>query len=288
VVMTLVVEFVIVWAVFLPRPFRLVCAAIVTALQVGIIATANYAFLNYLVLMLGVLLLDDAVFARWSRSDIDVPAATGRWPLVVRRAEVAVLGVVFYATVVAFFDQASSSLVALPARLLAPFRIANAYGLFAVMTEARYEIEFQGSRDGVTWISYPFRYKPQDPDERPRIYAPYQPRFEWNLWFASLGPWEQSQWVVLAQQRLVEGSPDVLKLFRSDPFHGRPPAMVRTVLWQYWFTDASTKRGTGLWWRRRDLGPFTGTLTRGRDGGWILESAPTRLAPLNVTAPASN
>ena len=46
--------------------------------------------------------------------------------------------------------------------LLEPFRIANAYGLFAVMTRARYEIEFQGSRDGATWIAYPFRYKPQD------------------------------------------------------------------------------------------------------------------------------
>ena len=102
--------------------------------------------------------------------------------------------------------------------MLDPFRIANAYGLFAVMTEARYEIEFQGSRDGRTWIAYPFRYKPQDPTERPGIYAPYQPRFEWNLWFASLGPWQQSPWVVSAQQRLIEGSPAVLRLFRHDPF----------------------------------------------------------------------
>jgi hypothetical protein len=258
VVITLVVELAIVWAVCLPRPFRLACAAVVTVLQVGIIATANYAFLNYLVLMLGVLLLDDAVFARWSRPDVDVPAATSRWPTVVRRTEVGVLGVVFYVTIIAFFDQAASSFLALPARLLAPFRIANAYGLFAVMTEARYEIEFQGSRDGVTWTAYPFRYKPQDPRERPGIYAPYQPRFEWNLWFASLGPWQQSSWVVLAQQRLIDGSPAVLRLFRRDPFHGKPPALVRTILWQYWFTDLSTKRTTGAWWRRRELGPFTG------------------------------
>ena len=37
------------------------CFCIVTPLQVGIILTANYAFLNYLVLCLGVLLLDDAI-----------------------------------------------------------------------------------------------------------------------------------------------------------------------------------------------------------------------------------
>jgi hypothetical protein len=173
--------------------------------------------------------------------------------------ETGVLGFLFYATVVAFVPM-GSALLALPARLLDPFRIANAYGLFAVMTDARYEIEFQGSRDGTTWVVYPFRYKPQDVMEAPGIYAPYQPRFDWNLWFASLGPWQQSSWVVLAQQRLVEGSPSVLRLFRSDPFGGKPPALVRTVLWQYWFTDLATKRATGAWWRRRELGPFTGAV----------------------------
>src|SRR5207245_4857124 len=49
-----------------------------------------------------------------------------------------------------------------PVRALEPFRIANQFGLFAVMTRGRYEIEFQGSRDGQTWTPYPFRYKPQD------------------------------------------------------------------------------------------------------------------------------
>ena len=37
-----------------------------------------------------------------------------------------------------------------PVVALEPFRIANQYGLFAVMTPHRYEIEFQGSTDGVT------------------------------------------------------------------------------------------------------------------------------------------
>ena len=35
-----------------------------------------------------------------------------------------------------------------PVAALEPFRIANRYGLFAVMTRGRYEIEFQGSNDG--------------------------------------------------------------------------------------------------------------------------------------------
>jgi hypothetical protein len=262
VLITFAVELVIVWAVFMPRPFRLACFAVVTALQIGIITTANYGFLNYLVLVLGVLLLDDDVFARLglriSTIAIEESSRRRRWW---RKMETGVLGFLLYATVVAFVPAGP---LALPAQLIAPFRIANAYGLFAVMTEARYEIEFQGSNDGTTWIPYRFRYKPQDIHERPGVYAPYQPRFDWNLWFASLGSWQQSPWVVAAQRRLVEGSPSVLRLFRGDPFNGKPPAMVRAVLWQYWFTDIPTRRATGAWWRRKELGLFTGVVSGSR------------------------
>ena len=100
VLITLAVELVIVWAVFLPRPFRLACAAIVTLLQIGIILTANYAFLNYLVLVLGVLLLDDAIF---DRLRLRVPDAAEASRGTVRRGvENTVFGVLFYASVVAF------------------------------------------------------------------------------------------------------------------------------------------------------------------------------------------
>jgi hypothetical protein len=268
VILTLVVELVIVWALFLSRPLRIGCFLIVTALQIGIIATANYGFLNYLVLVLGLLLLDDGALARIPflasriRSLRSIMPDDRRWW---RWLETVMLGFVFYATIVAFVPMGSATLLSWPAQLLAPFRIANAYALFGTMTEARYEIEFQGSRDGRTWVAYPFRYKPQDIYERPGIYAPYQPRFDWNLWFASLGPWQASPWVVAAQQRLVEGSPSVLRLFRSDPFGGRPPALVRTVRWQYWFTDLATKRATGAWWRRRELGPYSGVVAATMD-----------------------
>ena len=142
------------------------------------------------------------------------------------------------------------------------------------MTRARYEIEFQGTRDGATWTAYPFRYKPQNPYERPRIFAPYQPRFDWNLWFASLGHWRESPWVVLAQMRLLENEPSVLSLFRGSPFAGAPPTAVRTVLWRYWFTDRATKRATGRWWNREELGPYSGTVERGPEGQPVFRAVP--------------
>ena len=277
--LTLVMELGIVFMLFLPRRVRLICFFIVTPFQIGIILTANYTFLNYLVLALGFLLLDDGFLRprlplRWREpaktEDVKVaPSKLQTWLFPLRRLGAGIcLWWIFYTT--------TALLLALiphggvlpegPVLALEPFRIANQYGLFAVMTHERYEIEFQGSNDGVTWTPYPFWYKPQDPNRAPGIYAPYQPRFEWNLWFASLESGRQNPFVLRTEKRLVAGSPMVLKLFASNPFPNAPPQQVRAVLWQYWFTDMETKRKTGAWWRRELLGLYALPVERAPDG----------------------
>ena len=52
---TLVLELGLVFMLFLPRRWRIACFFIVTAWQIPVILTANYTFLNYLVLVLGFL-----------------------------------------------------------------------------------------------------------------------------------------------------------------------------------------------------------------------------------------
>ncbi len=170
-------------------------------------------------------------------------------------------------------------LPAKPVAALDPFRIANSYGLFGRMTWARYEIEFQGSNDGANWVAYPFRYKPQNLDEAPGIYAPYQPRFEWNLWFASLGTWRENPFVIRTEEQLLHNTPDVLALFRSNPFAQAPPRMVRSLIWQYWFTDRATKRATGQWWRREFRGVYAPTLERTSEGKVIVSEWPQTFTP---------
>jgi hypothetical protein len=294
-VYTLVVELLIVWMLFLPRRFRIACFFVVTPFEISIIATANYTFLNYLVLLLGVLLLDDRFlhwilplrFREWIHGKSLVAAAgvTGtaagapkptsaraewreRFTPLRRLFAGACLGLVFYSTtaLLLWMFMPGLPLPQAPVQALEPFRIANSYGLFAVMTHERYEIEFQGTLDGKTWIAYPFRYKPQAIDKAPGIYAPYQPRFEWNLWFASLGSWQQSRFVVWTEERLLKNEPDVLALFASNPFASAPPREVRTVIYQYWFTDMRTKRETGNWWKREQLRQYAPALEREADG----------------------
>ena len=343
----LVIEIGIVWMVFLPRRFRRICFLIVTPFQIGIILTANLAFLNYFVLALGVLLLDDEFLApslRWIRRRAKVVAGW-RFPLLraarlndetpsppaplpqggegrgdsdfsasrqgkaardksnsspcplgeeggaqrrvrgfissfTQPLSLAVHGVflswIFYNTTaqILFMFFPGLPLPIAPIEALEPFRISERYGLFAVMTTARYEIEFQGSRDGVNWIAYPFRYKPQDPHEPPKLYAPYQPRFDWNLWFASLGGWSDYPFVVSTEARLLQNSPDVLALFAGNPFGKNPPRQVRAVEWQYWFTDLATKRKEGIWWRREFRGLYAPALEREPGGNIVMIETP--------------
>ncbi len=337
---TLGLELGLVFMLFLPRRWRILCFFIVTAWQIPVILTANYTFLNYLVLVLGVLLLDDrfclrVVPQRWrsrlaaalqidksageSPREVERPVLEAPVPLdesapeqvsapkqtecapvpsgVAQRApkhpqphpftafKVAVASVmllwIFYSTTAqllwTFFPRLP--LPFSPVAALDPFRIANRYGLFAVMTRGRYEIEFQGSDDGQNWKTYSFKYKPQDPAQKPRIYAPYQPRFDWNLWFASLGSWRENLFVVSAEERLLAGSPEVLVLFAGDPFPNAPPKEVRAVLWQYWFTTMAEKRATGMWWRRELIGLYGPVLERDADGKVVVIEWPTPLSP---------
>jgi lipase maturation factor 1 len=305
---TLALELGLVWMLFLPRRWRVVCFFIVTPWQLGIIFTANYTFLNYFVLALGFLLLDDRFLLRflpqqWKKpwfasattvADLSLTATEpgeeprgmgeakrfeqGRAQIsnenfrrrfkVVRFSVISVtLGWIFYATTAELVWMfAALPLPTAPVAVLEPFRIANRYGLFGIMTRGRYEIEFQGSEDGKTWMAYPFRYKPQDPSKPPRIYAPYQPRFDWNLWFASLGSWRNYPIVLRTEVRLLSNDNDVLTLFEKNPFPRDPPREVRAVIWQYWFTTMSEKRAQGLWWRRQLVGLYAPTIEREPDG----------------------
>jgi hypothetical protein len=289
--MTLALELALIFSVFLPRRSRIVLFFIITPWQLGIILTSNYAFLNYLVLVLGFLLLDDKFLAQSlprglravasARSSIDVSSASvahaSGWGSGIRLwVQGVFLTWVFYATLMLLISMFAQQVpfAVLPVGVLQPFRIANDFGLFAVMTRDRYEIEFQGSRDGQTWTAYPFRYKPQDLHAPPRIYAPYQPRFDWNLWFASLGSWRQYPFVVRTEQRLLAGEPDVLALFASNPFPGEAPLEVRAVLWQYWFSDWKDKREQGLWWRRERIGLYAPALARAPDGKIFIKEWP--------------
>ncbi|MEP6540552.1 MAG: lipase maturation factor family protein, partial [Bryobacteraceae bacterium] len=231
------IELFIPFLIFMPRRVRRMALVPLAGLQILILLTGNYAFFNWLALALCLFLLDDR--------DLRYPSLPAPVRPMGRRLAYAAAALVFTLSTYQFLRQ--FALVPAVPNPAEPFGIANNYGLFAVMTTTRPEIVIEGSNDGSHWESYEFRYKPGDPKRRPAWVAPYQPRLDWQMWFAALGSPADNPWFVNLLARLLQGSPDVLSLFERNPFPGAPPRYVRALLYDYKFDH---------WWRRELLGLY--------------------------------
>jgi hypothetical protein len=245
------IELVVPFLFFAPRRWRFWGAGLALFLQVLIFLTGNYTFFNLLTMALCLFLFDDyaleklrlrARHARTSRLAV-IPAAA-----VILALSVSGVWQVFFA---APFESENAV-----ERVAAPFQIANTYGLFASMTTSRPEIIVQGSNDGETWIDYEFPFKPGNLQRAPRWVAPYQPRLDWQMWFAALSGYRGSPWFTNFMARLLQGSPAVTGLLATNPFPDAPPRYVRAELFDYSFTDFATRRATGQWWARQPRGLY--------------------------------
>ena len=269
------------------RRLRLLSAGALAALQVLIMLTGNYAFFNLLSVALCLWLLDDSALSRWSPAhlsaritQVEAPGdkrTSGRLPSSIVACAVFLLG---------SLQLCASVGVGLPAPLsgilywIEPLHIVNRYGLFAVMTTERSEIIVEGSNDGQTWLEYVFKYQPGDVHTAPQWVEPYQPRLDWQLWFAALGytsekPWltdrlfgsgsrvpfwlssySADPWFLSFIVRLLRGSPEVLALMDTNPFPHAPPRYIRARLYRYEITDLASQNSEGVWWQRELSGSY--------------------------------
>ncbi|HET9870346.1 MAG TPA: lipase maturation factor family protein, partial [bacterium] len=235
-----------------PRRFRAYAFPPLALLQVLIALTGNYCFFNLLALGLCFFALEDAAWPARARAWFAPRAGRGVFPPVWARA-------LLLAPLLLISAAQFAGLLGLrwPGRVLAPleeaaapFRSVNPYGLFAVMTTRRFEITVEGSDDGAHWKAYGFQDKPGDLSRAPRWVAPLQPRLDWQMWFAALGPAEESPWLKAFLTRLLQGSPQVTALLGDDPFPDAPPRSIRAEIAEYRFTDAAERARTGDWWER--------------------------------------
>uniref|UniRef100_A0A8C0RKT1 Lipase maturation factor n=1 Tax=Canis lupus familiaris TaxID=9615 RepID=A0A8C0RKT1_CANLF len=138
-------------------------------------------------------------------------------------------------------------------------QLANSYGLFRRMTGlgGRPEVVLEGSYDGQHWKEIEFMYKPGNLSRPPPIVAPHQPRLDWQMWFAALGPHSHSPWFTSLVLRLLQGREPVIRLIQNDvekyPFHKQPPTYVRAQRYKYWFSHPGEQ---SQWWRRQWVEEF--------------------------------
>ena len=269
---TFAIELVAPFAIFAGCRARLGAAAAFALLQVVIVATGNYGFFNLLVLLLCVPMLDDGIFKRFVPGALVPPTGAsqpGPRPGPHRRHfpwEYLVPPLILLLLLLSSMQLAATvglpvsrpSFLAETRRSLAPFRLANSYGLFAVMTTERPEIVVEGSMDGEDWQAYEFQWKPGDPGRAPGSVAPHMPRLDWQMWFAALRTYQGAPWFERMVARLLQGSPEVTALIESSPFPY--PRFVRALLYDYRFTDRKERGESGNWWRRRLLGAYSPVL----------------------------
>jgi hypothetical protein len=245
------IELVVPFLFFAPRMWRLCGAALALFLQVMIFLTGNYTFFNLLTISLCVFLFDDYALERFR-----MPARSARTRAVAVWAVAIVILALSWSELDEMFLETSPDAEDALVRIAGPFQIANTYGLFASMTTTLTEIIVQGSDDGITWLDYEFPYKPGDLRQPPHWVAPYQPRLDWQMWFAALSDYRGAPWFTNFMVRLLQGSPDVLGLLKNNPFPNAPPKYVRAELFDYSFTNFATRRATGDWWAREPRGLY--------------------------------
>lgn len=215
-----------------PRVRRWAGAGVI-ALQAGLFVAGNYSYYNVLTAVLALPLLE--------KGEVK-PSRAWQWVM---------LGLVVMVSVIGFWQRMAEppKVLASLVRLAAPFSTINNYGAFAVMTKERVEIVFEGSDEAQTsWQPYELPHQPGDVTRRPGFVAPWQPRLDWQMWFASLGSCQHNIWVLQLQQRLLQGTPEVLRLFSKAPTQA--PKVMRSVRYRYRFAPWSER---GVWWQRERL-----------------------------------
>ncbi|MFI2708202.1 lipase maturation factor family protein, partial [Nocardioides sp. CER28] len=242
---------------FLPQPVAGAAAAMMIVTQLWLVASGNFAWLNWLAIVIGFSVLPDAWLAPLlPGSATHASAGTPVLFAAVVCALTAVVVVLSYWPVANLLSRRQ-----LMNTSFNRWHLVNSYGAFGSITKRRYEIVIEGTNETAwgprtDWREYEFRGKPGDPRRRPRQFAPYHLRLDWLMWFAALSPAYVDPWFAALVQRLLEGDRQVSRLLRHDPFRGEPPRYVRASLYRYRFTTRRERADTGRWWARDRVGDF--------------------------------
>jgi len=247
---------------FLPQPFASVAAALMITTQLYLVVTGNYAWLNWITIVILAAGVADPVAAAVLPTDaLATLAGVGSPPLGLpawfAAFTLALAALVTYLSWWPVRNMASAR-QAMNASFN-PFHLVNTYGAFGSVSRDRYELIIEGTSadrpgDDAEWREYRFKAKPGDPRRMPPLVAPYHLRLDWLLWFVPLSPAYADGWFAPFLARLLAGDRAIIRLMGPNPFPEAPPRWIRVRLFRYEFTSWRELRATGAWWRRRPAG----------------------------------
>ncbi|BBX64650.1 membrane protein [Mycobacterium saskatchewanense] len=260
-------QLIVPFGLFAPQPVASVAAAVVVVTQMWLVASGNFAWLNWVTILLACSAIDDASV----RAVLPVPghhwSAPPHW----------------FAGVVVVFTGAVLFLSYWPVRNMLstrqrmnmsfnPFHLVNTYGAFGSIGRVRREVVVEGTDEPVitgqtVWKEYEFKGKPGGVRRLPRQWAPYHLRLDWLMWFAAISPGYARPWLRPFLERLLRNDPATLRLLRHNPFPESPPRHVRARLYEYRFTTWRELRAERAWWHRTLIGAYVPPMALEADSG---------------------
>jgi hypothetical protein len=258
-------QLVVPFGLFAPQPVASVAAAIVIVTQLWLVLSGNFAWLNWITIILAVSAIDQSAFA----SVLPVPDPPG---LPGPPPWFAGLVIVFAVMTVCLSYWPVRNLISSHQRMNAafnPYHLINTYGAFGSIGRVRMEVVIEGTdeqeiTEHTVWKEYGFKGKPGDPHRMPRQFAPYHLRLDWLMWFAALTPAYARDWLGPFVIRLLQNDPPTLRLLRHNPFPKSPPRYVRAQLYQYRYTTWRELWHERMWWRRTLVGEYLPPVALGK------------------------
>jgi hypothetical protein len=151
-----------------------------------------------------------------------------------------------------------------------PLHLVGSYGAFGSVTRQRHEVVLEGALDealseATHWRAYEFKGKPGDPKRWPRQWAPYHLRLDWLMWFLPLravvtrtgvSSRGYPMWLMRLVRRLLKADRATLAMLRQSPFGEQPPSYIRASFYAYELASPAERRRTGACWRRTYVGEY--------------------------------
>ncbi|WP_067670345.1 lipase maturation factor family protein [Nocardia miyunensis] len=265
-----IAQLVVPFGLFAPQPIASAAGAIVVVTQLWLVLSGNFAWLNWLTILLAASAITDSAAASVlpiPRSPVLPPAPP--WFMVL------VIALTTLVAVLSFWP--ARNLVSSHQRMnmsFNPYRLVNTYGAFGRIGRTRFEVVIEGTdephiTERTAWKEYEFRGKPGDPHRLPRQWAPYHLRLDWLMWFAALSPDYSQPWLGPLMFRLLRNDRATLRLIRHNPFPESPPHFLRAQLYLYRFTTPGELLRERSWWHRTVVGAYVPPITLGN-----VQSAP--------------
>lgn len=258
-----VAQLVVPFGLFAPQPVASYAAGIVIVTQMWLVASGNFAWLNWLTILLACSAVDNHTFSRLHElsQPTNAPAAGPAWFGTLTLAVGVLIGVLSW--------RPAANLVSPRQRMNTtydPLHLVNSYGAFGSVSRTRTELVFEGTdadriTDETTWLEYGFKGKPGDVRRWPRQCSPYHLRLDWAMWFVALAPGYGQPFMTRFCRALLDNDRDIVKLLRHNPFPDTPPRFIRVVLYRYRFTTVSELLHEHAWWHREHIGEYIAPIT---------------------------